>query len=483
MKITFPATPHQAGFIRSKAYLNFFIGPRGEGKTTSGFFATLTHALEHPQSTWPIRWAVVRDTWENLKLTTVPSIRMCVREYNLVADGLDRIEPKVASIGARFGSGLFQPMVELNFFGLDRPEDANRLQGFEAGGAWIEEPAPAADIASGIPEDSMLTVTSLRQKNVRPRVQITMNPPDATHWTMKYRDDPDVVAGLKKQGIDIGFFAIPPGENPGVTEEYRKRNRAILEAMGRFDLIARLVEGKVGYVQLGEAVTPEYNPDIHDAKFDLPILMRVPLIRSWDAGLNPCTVFWQITPHGRIFIFKSLRSQNAGMEAHIAQRVIPWMVDHGVVNHVYEDIGDPAMIERDKASAESTSLDAIQAMLRASPGRPAAFIPGPIPIPDRVDPIRVQLSRNNGHGQPVIQIDPEALELKRALGGGWHRAKTPSGIIMPKPVKNDMSEHGDALGYGFGVKFPVQTLLNRQVRYRPREAAARAERAKAWMTA
>jgi hypothetical protein len=283
---------------------------------------------------------------------------------------------------------------------------------------------------------------------------------------MKYRDDPDTIEQMAEAGIDIAFLEIPPGENPGVTEEYRRRNRAMLEAMGRPDLVARLVEGKVGYIQLGERVTQEYNPDTHDAKDALTILRRLPIMRGWDGGLNPTTVWWQQTPNGRIHIFKSIRSANVPMHYHVQNAVIPWQVEHGIRFYEYQDHGDPNLLTRDAAKGDSAALDVIQALLTSRPGVPAQFRPGPISIDDRVGPIRMQLRLNNKYGQPVVQVDPEAWEMKRALGGGWHRKILPAGIVGDI-VKDEWSEHGDALGYSVANVFPVDKFLPRVPRQHP----------------
>ncbi len=482
MKIHFPATVTQLAFIQSLAYLNFLRGPRGEGKTTTGVFATLYHALDHEAVHWPVRWAVVRDTWENLKRTTLDSMRKCVQKYGLVAEGLDKLEPKVVKLGLRTADGAFRSMVEYHFFGLDAPQDANALQGFEGGGAWIEEPAPAADLASGVPEASLLAVTSLRQDGIRPRVQVTMNPSDEGHWTIKYQTDQEVIEEMRKKGVTIAWFDIPPGENPGITPEYRARNRAILEAMGRFDLIARLVEGRIGYIQLGEAVTPEFS-ELHMPKQPLPILSRLPIIRGWDFGLNPTTAWFQILPPpvGRIYIFNSIRTEHQGCEQHILESVIPWQTRRGIMKHRYEDIGDPNGLTPEARNSNLSAVSAIESLLTRSPGEPAIYEPGPISIPDRVDPLRYLLRRMTKHGVPVVQVDPEAIAMRRALGGGWHRKKLPAGIIG-EIVKDEHSEHGDALGYPLGTKFPMPRLLERKARRdRHRTAAEPPPSRQAWM--
>ena len=460
--IDFPATKTQQAFITSKAYINFLMGPRGEGKTTSGLFGALAHSLEQNPIHWPIRWAVIRDTWENLRITTIDSIRRAVKKYGITAEGLDKLEPRIVKIGMRTTAGSFRPLLELNFFGLDQPEDANRLQGFEGAGAWVEEPAPAADISSGIPEDCMLVVTSLRQggtEGVTPRVQITMNPPDKDHWTMKYRDDEDVVDALRRRGMTVAFFEIPPGENPGVTAQYREANRAILEAMGRHDLIARLVEGQVGYVQMGVAVTPEFG-QVHIAKSSLPILRTAPVIRSYDFGLNPTTTFWQVTPIGRINVFYSVRSEHMGMEQHILQQVLPWLGRKGIRDYHFEDDGDPNGLTPEARNSNLSAVSAIEEMLTSRPGQAASFTPGPISIQDRVGPIRFKLRSTLKGGHPIVQVDPEATAMIRILGGAWHRKKTPAGLVGD-PVKDWASEHGDSWGYGMGIRFPIPDLIER----------------------
>jgi len=57
---------------------------------------------------------------------------------------------------------------------------------------------------------------------------------------------------------------------------------------------------------------------------------------------------------------------------------------------------------------------------------------------------------------PWVQIHPQARPLIRALSGGWHYAKDPSGrVIREGAVKDSASHPGDAFGY------LVATLLRR----------------------
>src|SRR3989304_8508044 len=106
--IDFPATPTQAKFINSEKYLVFILGSRGEGKSTAGIVATLRHALRYGPAVWPIKWAVIRDTWENIKITTMDTIRVFCRKYKTPAQGLALKEPKIVQLGMQTESSVLK---------------------------------------------------------------------------------------------------------------------------------------------------------------------------------------------------------------------------------------------------------------------------------------------------------------------------------------------------------------------------------------
>jgi len=121
-------------------------GARGEGKTSGGLWACMALAerlaVESPEIL-PLRVGVVRDTWTNLERTTLVSFEENAR-LGLELEFLNgRREARVACAGTDF--------VHFWFFGLDRPDDADKLQGFACGILWLEEVAPAARVASGVP--------------------------------------------------------------------------------------------------------------------------------------------------------------------------------------------------------------------------------------------------------------------------------------------------------------------------------------------
>ena len=322
-------------------------GSRGEGKTTGVIMACAALAedlrLKGYQG-FPLVVAFLRDTWENLKRTTLPAFR------ENKAKGLP-IELFDGGKQATFGP-QDAPWVHFWFFGLDRAEDADKLQGFTCGVLVLEEVAPAAGIATGIPPEALgIGATSVRQPGVPKRILLPMNPPDDDHWILK------VEKHLAQAGLDfirVHRFEMAPGERSAHFERlaamtkgeeahewqlaadefdaYRHANQAFLEAIGRGDLVARLVHGQVGFAQTGEAVVPNFSKLLHVAKEPLTVYRNMPIIRGFDSGagdLHPAAVWVQATHGLGVNVLASRVAENVGIEEFIVEQVLPLQRKYG----------------------------------------------------------------------------------------------------------------------------------------------------------
>ena len=129
-------------FILSTADVPILRGPRGEGKTTGGILRIIWVARQNKDAQ-PLKVIVVRDTWMNLQRTVSESLLEGAQA------GWWRVEFKEQGTEVVLNGG----MARLFLLGMDRPADANKLQGMTGGMGWIEEPAPAADLSSGVPVD------------------------------------------------------------------------------------------------------------------------------------------------------------------------------------------------------------------------------------------------------------------------------------------------------------------------------------------
>ncbi len=415
----------QGAFIRSEVLENCLMGPRGEGKTEAGLVAIHNHAVQQAPEFRPMPWAVIRDTWANLERTTLQSI-LRPRPDSFAAKVLPYLQVREGGKQIEL-PGLWM----LWLFGADSAADLNKLQSMQLAGMWLEEAAPAAeeDIGSGVGEDLWsVGITSLRHPvTTNRRAQITMNYPDEDHWTwQRFFIDEDPTRRL---------FRIPRGMNKHIDEQYRQNMYNALK--NKPGLLARLVEGKPAHVYQGEAVTPEYS-DRHLAPIVLQPMKNVRLLRSWDGGLNPSCIIWQITPSGRVLILDSMRGENMGMKQFIETQVKPCVAEHYPTFKEWTDSGDPALNEREQSDSTLTAAQIINAELGAS------FEPGVSSWEQRRESIKELLNRQID-GEPMVLVSKRALILHQALAGGWHYHKTPTGAVLKdKPVKDKHSHPADA---------------------------------------
>lgn len=432
-------SPTVGRFVYSEADVCMIFGARGEGKTVGGVVRLLRIARDNPEGR-PLRVAVVRDTWVNLERSVFETLRQGQQR------GWWDVE---FHAGQR--EALLDGIVRLFFFGMDREADSVKFQGFEAGALWLEEPASAADLSSGIPASVFaLGVSSLRQPGVtKPTAQITMNPPDRSHWTLELQE---LLHEAQHPHMRCEVFRIPTGENAHLPVGYRERMRLGLEAAQRPDLIRRLSEGNIGTVIVGVAVTPEFS-DLHVAKEPIQIHLGWPTYRFFDAGLNPTCLHAQTSPAGHLHIIGCVVGMNMGMEELLQVHVIPWEARMNLrvvgppgkpppdrYGHVktwskgramtrIRDIGDPACVQREQTHSERSVARIIENLLGGT------FEKGRVELGARKNAMRAVMTRNIG-GRPMLQIDPECEPLIEALEGAWHHMRFPSGKISEMPVKD-----------------------------------------------
>ena len=431
--------------------LLILMGARSEGKTTGTIMACAALAEDlrlKGFKGFPIVVAFVRDTWENLKRTTLPSFREN-RAKGLPIEMFDG--GKQATFGPQDA-----PWVHFWFFGLDRAEDADKLQGFSCAILVLEEVAPAAGIATGVPPEALgIGATSLKQPGVPKRILLPMNPPDDDHWVLK------VEKYLAQAGLDfvrVHRFEMAEGEKSAHFERlaamtqgeeaqgwqlaadefdaYRQANRAFLESIGRGDLVQRLVHGQVGFAQTGEAVVPNFSRVLHVAKEPLQVYRNLPILRGFDSGagdLHPACVWVQAAHALGVNVLASRVAENVGIEEFITEQVLPlqrkygWLVPSAGTSFgpparagfTFRNLGDPACLDMSGISSQLTVAKVIQNRLGGG------FEPGPQDWDSRRQALLAAFERPGKRNRPrFVQIDPEENEvLIKALSGRFHYGK------------------------------------------------------------
>lgn len=441
--LVFELSPTQSAFVHSDAEIVMLIGPMGEGKTVAGIVGLIAHAARCGCN---IRGALIRDTHQNIKISTVPDIQDILGTRVTFHDDCKKMIIHST------------PRVDMDLFGIDDPASLSKLQGPQYAIIWLEEPAPIIERANaGLPRSvfELAMARAARQRGTLMRVQITQNPADEDHWTEDLANEPDVYGADPDTGFQIRkqVFRIPYGENRNLNPQARAAHRAAFaEGTGQH---YRYVLGVAAPVQKGKKVTPEYNPLFHFSDKILPVVPGAAGVRGWDAWQNPACVIGQFVPPGKIWIHDVCVGENIGVNELIEQSVKPLLNTPKYKDKIedWRDIGDPTMRTPDQSSTQMTAARRVEEAFRTR------FEPGPTRWSARLDPTKSALLRNATDGSPRVLISKSAYLLHRCLNGGWHWKTDNSGnIVGALPVKDRFSHPGDAFSYMVSVLFPYVRL-------------------------
>lgn len=445
-EVTFVANPTQKIFIEDRHEATLFSSRKGEGKSAGLVWAIFYHTRHNPGA----RWIVIRDTWENLRRTTLNEFFYWFPEG---PNGFGTWKEKDKTFTWNTTrTGLSGEVV---FMGVESDVDASKIASMPLAGVAIDEPSGAAGESSGVSEFVFETaVAQLRQPGMNwYAVKLAQNNPDESHWTYRRFVDPGTppVPGADLLPLQqSGFLALQtkrPENESNLPPGYYQR--LALTWAERPDLLRRFVEGGYGFQQIGKAVTPEWSDNLHLAQGLLPFA-RMPLQLCWDGGLNPTCLITQLTPLGGWNVLESFVGDGIGMLELISDIVKPALASR-YRGARWVHYGDPNLNMREQSSSRQSAAKAIRKELG---GR---FVPGAVKIEARVEPLRAVLRRtNSGHG--MVQVDKDkARHVWWALRGGWHYHVQRSGVTG-RIVKNEHSHPGDALGYGAGSLFPLGKL-------------------------
>src|SRR5258708_1305665 len=133
-EVNFVPNPIQKKFIESRAKADLFSSRMGEGKSAALAWSAFYHTRHNPGASW----ALIRDTWENMQATTQKTF------FEWFPPGVMGEYHHTKKI-FKWASGVAQG--EVQFLGMDDPQDASKLMSRELAGFGIDEPAPA--IGSG----------------------------------------------------------------------------------------------------------------------------------------------------------------------------------------------------------------------------------------------------------------------------------------------------------------------------------------------
>lgn len=436
--IKFIPNPMQRQFIESRAKADLFSSRMGEGKSAALAWSVFYHTRLNPGA----QWYLIRDTWENLRKTTMEEF------FKWFPPGIMGTWHETHK-EFTWAEGIARGKV--GFLGMDSSDDATKLMSRSMAGFGMDEPAPAIG-SVGIDEMIFdIAMTRLRQDGMNwYSAKLAENNPDETHWTYRKFVSP---------GID-GFQIWQPAkaENElNLPASYYADMRKHLQH--RPDLIRRFVEGEFGFQQIGKSVTPQWSDRIHLATGLIPVRGRE-IICLWDFGHNPTCIITQITPMGHWNILDAMVGEDIGVTELIGDWAKPLLASR-YPKFTLRHIGDPQGKQREQTSILQNPVSVLKRLLGGD------WRPGPVKTEHRVEPLRAVLTRVTG-GKGVLQVDKDrAAPVWQALRGGWHYNVTRTGIVGGEPVKDQHSHPGDAMGYGAAVLWPLSKIGKDNSRIRP----------------
>lgn len=448
-----PPGPVARSFMVDDSFFRGLMGPFGSGKSTACIIEVVRRASEQrkgPDGKRHSRWAIIRNTYPELKTTTIKSWHQWI-PANL-GRWIDQGPPS-----HHITEGDLD--LEVIFLALDKPDDITKLLSMELTGAWLNE---AREIPKAVVDG--LTGRVGRFPSVLmggcswSGIIADTNPPDSDHWWYRLAEE-DKPLGWR-------FFKQPGGLDPGAENvenlptEYYKRQLAGKDP----DWIKVYVGGEYGFVRDGKPIYPEFKDNLHVKPFD--IVEKWPIWVGIDFGLTPAAVFGQKTPMGQWRWHSELVTEDMGakrfaelMRSHMHSKY-PGMTFAGIT-------GDPAGMGRAQTD-ETTPFQILRA---------AGVMARPAPTNDytmRRESVANCLSRLID-GSPGLLLHPDCTVLRKGMAGGYNYKRIQvSGDeryrdVPDKGKYSHVCEAGQYMLMGAGE---ARTLVKRDRGNAPREKFA-----------
>lgn len=418
-------------FLASEAFVRGIMGPFGSGKSTVCVAEILRRAVEQapgPDGVRRTRWVVIRNTYPELKSTTI-------KTWNYWVPGT---WGKI-NFGSPISHRLQTPTldVEVLFLALDQPDDVKKLLSLEVTGAWVNE---SREVPKGIVDALTGRVGRYPAKldggPTWSGIIMDTNPPDDQSWWY------EAAEVQKPHGWE--FFRQPGGLDPmAENKKFLPDNYYERQIAGKSpDWITVYVNAQYGYVVEGQVVYPMYLDATHFSP-DLTPSEHFPLILSADWGIQPCALIGQKLPNGQWLLIDEFISDDCGVK-RFGEKLTSYIQMNYPEFTILNGYGDPSGQYRGKES-EETCFEIMNSHTPWS-WHPA---PGDNDITMRLEAVRGALNRMVD-GKPGLLIGPKCKKLRKGFVSGYHyKFIEGSGGTrsMETPNKNEYSHPHDALQY------------------------------------
>lgn len=474
-------------FLMSNGEFDAIQGPIGSGKTDTASMRMFRHCTEQPKQADGIRrsrWAVVRQTFPELKTTTIKSFCELFPEGDEADGGFGHM-----TWSPPFTYNLKHGDVEAEiiFLALDKDEDVKKLRSLQLTGIYFNELQyiPLLMVTEGLSRTGRYP--PVKQGGCTWSGGIAdLNAPEALHWLPimwgkvpvpdHFTPDqvrqhtrpenwnlfiqPPALLVLDEEMKKAGLEPLNPGEeveycvNPGAENlrwlqkgYYEKKIKGVTTQW--IDANCRNIAASI---MRGKAVHPLFRGpnerNSHVSPTPLKYSPHLDLYVGLDFGLTPAAVFGQVL-QGRVYVLGEIYAGDEGTGstqfAPIVRQEIVRRFPEISLDRV-KFFGDPGGSIRVQTDAQ-TSFDIFrQEGLRVMLAPGANRFKGPGGRKEVVDKLLSQFV----NGLPALCVDPGARMITAGLGGGYQFkvTKTTAGEFMSGDiVKNSYSHPCEAFGY------------------------------------
>jgi hypothetical protein len=444
----YTASPTLTRFHQSKKFFKYVEGPVGSGKSTGCINEILMRAFrqapnEHGER--QSRWAIIRNTYPELKSTTIKTFEQWVPK---------EVAPVVysAPIKCDFRKILADGTrveLEIIFIALETPEDIDKLLSLDLTGAYINECRETPwEIMEGLtgrvdryPQLVEREDGSMTSGASEPGIIADSNPPNISHWLYMKFETGNIPSDFEKfrqppavfwNDIEQKWELNPDAENlKYLKPDYYRRQMEINEEA----YIRVMLAGEYGASRKGRPVFSAFSESVHVAKAIIAPDRRWPLILGFDFGLMPACLFGQLTPRGLV-ITDEMPGSDEALEDFISEYVAP-CIQKRYQGYTVSAAGDPAGRGR-SPNDKRTSFDILMSFgIKAFPAYTNSFTV-------RKETVDYFLNRRDG-----LIISPHCTFLRETLATGyvWKEARNNKGGVVDKAEKNEYSHIADALQY------------------------------------
>lgn len=470
MSINYTAPRTVADFMSSTAFARFIIGPVGSGKTTGTIMELLRRSIEQergPDGFRRTRWAIVRQTLSQLKMTVLLDILTWLRPVCTYRSTEQLITIRFLDV-----------VSEWYLIPLEDEDDQKRLLSMQLTGSWISEAIEIdpklVDAIAGrcgrypSAADGGCTWFGL--------IGDTNAPVIGSPWHQLFEDNrpPDWAVftqpgGLEPDAENLEWLLQTPEtlKFPENDPRRRAQGRTYYERLARGhnpDWVQRYVNAKYGEDPTGTAVHRQSFRRAFHVRKGLEPVKGYPLIIGQDFGRNPCSLFCQPDAKGRLLVLEEVIAEDIGIELHVTSALKPKLFQDRYLGLMVAAVGDPSGVAKSDIR-EETNFDVLNRL-----GIPA--FPAPTNnIDPRLTAVDTLLLQQRDAG-PALLIDEDRCPmLVRALGGAYRFGKTKQGVTKPLPEKSHpWSDVADCLQYVALVlnSGMVQAIARRILRARPK---------------